>query len=54
LLWHLQSGLVDFGSLSDHDCCCSLTSGVFGELDGGALIVVGERILFGADIFMMR
>jgi hypothetical protein len=35
--------LVDFGCLNDHDRCCSLTSGVFGELDRGALAVVKDR-----------
>jgi hypothetical protein len=43
LLWHLQGGSVDVGSLSDHDRYCSLASGVFGELDGEVLAVVGDH-----------
>jgi hypothetical protein len=53
--------LFDIGDLSDHDRCCSLANGVFGEFDGGALAIVGDhdvigdgKILFGAGIFMIR
>jgi hypothetical protein len=35
--------LVDLGCLGDHDRCCFFNRGVFGELDGGALVVVGDR-----------
>jgi hypothetical protein len=47
--------------LSDHDHCSGFDCGIFGELDGSALAVVGDHDVpkdgkdsVGAGIFMMR